>query len=88
MLPGKKGHLTVRAEQGKNGTAAVLFRGEKVHHNGVELEAEWVTLSISPCLCPSGILVALSTESKKKNSAKMMFQATRVYTGELICWYH
>lgn len=45
MLPGKKGHLTVRAEQEKNGTAAVLLRGEKVHRDGVELEAEWVTLS-------------------------------------------
>lgn len=45
VLPGKKGHLTVRAEQGKNGTAAVLFRGETVHHNGAELEAEWGTLS-------------------------------------------
>lgn len=45
VLPGKKGHLTVRAEQGKNGTAAVLFRGETVHRNGAELEAEWGTLS-------------------------------------------
>ena len=34
----------MQAERGKNGNAAILFRGEKVHHNGVQLEAEWVTL--------------------------------------------
>lgn len=45
VLLGKKSNLfTVQVEQGKNGTRAVLFRSENVHHKGVQLEAEWVTL--------------------------------------------